>query len=78
MIDADLQPLFVKWAADKLLIPEWRIKSVDFGVIHGGYCETCEYETFGAEVALTSGRYTQIEEEAATVIRELFALKEGV
>ncbi len=69
--DPEFQDLYAKWAAARLSIPREKIKSVDFGVIYGGYCETCQYETFGATVRLAEGRDEEIEDEATTIIAEL-------
>jgi hypothetical protein len=72
MSEDRIEAAIKSWAAEKLGVREDRVKSVDFGVIHGGFCETCEYTTFGATVYLTGGARREIEEYGATdVIREI-------
>ncbi len=65
-----------KWAAEKVGVSVEVIKSVNFTNIEGGYCETCEYSTFGIEVRTTDGRYLthELDQTPATdLIKQILA-----
>lgn len=70
------QDTFRAWAAKRLDEPAESIDRVEFETWTGGYCETCEYETFGARVYLEGERKpVEIEGDAAAIIRELLAIQ---
>lgn len=74
LIVPQLEQAYKRWAAQRLNIPLEAIKRVDFEPFTGGYCETCEYVTFGAWVQLQNGKSRTIEESATTIIEEIFEL----
>jgi hypothetical protein len=72
MQDEELQPIYRRWAASRLGIDPADIREVVFETIYGGYCETCQYTSFGAQVYTTGNKANRtIEDDASTLMAEL-------